>query len=210
MRSLRHDYAGWDGHEFAAFASHPPVSAATTDVSATPHLRSVGKLVSHSALDRLDWFHQMGVPGSGELVRQFACLYGRKGHHRRPAGTLACGCMRTRLFAWHRHNACLSGWMRSDERPIQPFLHDVLSARLKERGHGPESNPCGPGRTGEPAGNCAEEWPARLVGSVFVCGDSGVFTAFLWTPVPSGATRPGRHLWRLWHPGHAQLWSRYG
>jgi hypothetical protein len=53
------------------------------------------------------------------------------------------------------------------------------------------SIPRGPRYTCSPGGICAQYRPTRLVGSVFVCCYSGVFTAFLWTLVSSCATRPG-------------------
>ncbi|HEX6779887.1 MAG TPA: hypothetical protein VF099_16895, partial [Ktedonobacterales bacterium] len=82
MQSLMSVYEGWDGHQLAlaraitgltpeqlayrpaptaAGACGNPVSALSPAARApAPHLRSVGEIISHIALGRVDWFHRMG------------------------------------------------------------------------------------------------------------------------------------------------------
>jgi uncharacterized damage-inducible protein DinB len=76
--SLMRVYEGWEGHQLALKRAISGLSAEQLAYRPAPDLRSVGELVSHISLGRLDWFHRMGAPESGGLARQFAPWEGDK------------------------------------------------------------------------------------------------------------------------------------
>lgn len=76
--SLMQVYEGWDGHQLALMRAVSELSPEQLACRPAPALRSVGELLSHISLGRLDWFHRMGAPGSGELAREFAPWEGEK------------------------------------------------------------------------------------------------------------------------------------
>jgi uncharacterized damage-inducible protein DinB len=76
--SLRSIFEGWDGHQLALLRAITPLTPEQLTWRPAPHLRSVGELISHIALARLYWFHNMGAPGSAELARQIAPWEGEK------------------------------------------------------------------------------------------------------------------------------------
>jgi len=76
--SLMSIFEGWDSHQLALVRA---ITLLTTEQLAwrpAPHLRSVGEIISHIALGRLYWFHNMGAPGSAALARQIAPWEGEK------------------------------------------------------------------------------------------------------------------------------------
>ena len=72
MQSLSSVYEGWDSHQLALVRAISGLTPEQLAYRPAPHLRSAGEIVSHIALGRVDWFHRMGAPGSGELARQIA------------------------------------------------------------------------------------------------------------------------------------------
>jgi uncharacterized damage-inducible protein DinB len=76
--SLKQVYEGWDGHQLALARAIESLTPEQLAYRPRPDLRSVAELVSHISLGRVDWFHRMGAPGSGELARQFAPWEGEK------------------------------------------------------------------------------------------------------------------------------------
>ena len=76
--SLMQVYEGWEGHQLALKHAISDLSPEQLAYRPAPNLRSVGELVSHISLGRLDWFHRMGAPGNGKLARQFAPWEGEK------------------------------------------------------------------------------------------------------------------------------------
>src|SRR5215472_964591 len=76
--SLKQVYEGWDGHQLALTRAIEPLAPQQLAYRPRPDLRSVAELISHISLGRVDWFHRMGAPGSGELARQFAPWEGDK------------------------------------------------------------------------------------------------------------------------------------
>ena len=76
--SLMSIFEGWDGHQLALVLAITPLTPEQLTWRPAPHLRSVGELISHIALARLYWFHNMGAPGSAELARQIAPWEGEK------------------------------------------------------------------------------------------------------------------------------------
>ena len=76
--SLMQVYEGWEGHQLALMRAITPLTPEQFAYRPTPDLRSVAELLSHISLGRVDWFHRMGAPGSGELARQFAPGEGEK------------------------------------------------------------------------------------------------------------------------------------
>jgi uncharacterized damage-inducible protein DinB len=65
-------YDGWDSHQLALTRAIDPLTPEQLAWQAAPNLSSVGAIISHLALARLYWFHQMGAPGSAVLARQIA------------------------------------------------------------------------------------------------------------------------------------------
>lgn len=78
MQSLMSVYEGWDGHQLALARAITGLTPEQLAYRPAQHLRSVGEIISHIALGRVDWFHRMGAPGSGELARQIAPWEGEK------------------------------------------------------------------------------------------------------------------------------------
>jgi uncharacterized damage-inducible protein DinB len=76
--SLMSIFEGWDGHQLALVRAITPLTPEQLTWRPAPHLRSVGELISHIALARLYWSHNMGAPGSAELARQIAPWEGDK------------------------------------------------------------------------------------------------------------------------------------
>ncbi len=76
--SLMSIFEGWDGHQLALARAIAPLTPEQLAWRPAPHLRSVGEIISHIALGRLYWFHNMGAPGSAELARQIAPWEGKK------------------------------------------------------------------------------------------------------------------------------------
>lgn len=71
-------YRGWDGHEEALENAVEELTPEQLAFRPLPTLRSPGEIVAHIAFGRLDWFHRMGAPGSGELARRIDPLAGEK------------------------------------------------------------------------------------------------------------------------------------
>ncbi len=71
-------FEGWDSHQLALVRAITPLTPAQLAWRPSSHLRSVGEIISHIALGRLYWFHNMGAPGSAELARQIAPWEGEK------------------------------------------------------------------------------------------------------------------------------------
>ena len=76
--SLRSVYAGWDSHQLALVRAITGLTPKQLAFQPTPHLRSVGEIISHIALGRLSWFYRMGAPGSAELARRLGPWEGEK------------------------------------------------------------------------------------------------------------------------------------
>ena len=70
--SLMTVYEGWDGYQRAIRQAVAPLTKEQLDWRPAAHLRSVGELVRHIALGRVDWFLRMGAPGSRELAGQIS------------------------------------------------------------------------------------------------------------------------------------------
>jgi uncharacterized damage-inducible protein DinB len=71
-------FEGWDSHQVALVRAISPLTPEQLTWRSSPQLRSVGEIISHIALGRLYWFHNMGAPGSAELARQIAPWEGEK------------------------------------------------------------------------------------------------------------------------------------
>ena len=76
--SLMSIFEGWDSHQLALVRAITPLTTEQLAWRPAPHLRSVGEIISHIALGRLYWFHNMGAPGSAALARQIAPWEGEK------------------------------------------------------------------------------------------------------------------------------------
>jgi uncharacterized damage-inducible protein DinB len=61
-RSLMTIYDGWAGHQAALVSAVAPLTAEQLAWQGAPHLRSVGNLIVHIALGRVQWIHNtLGV-----------------------------------------------------------------------------------------------------------------------------------------------------
>lgn len=85
MQSLMSVYEGWDGHQLALARAITGLSPEQLAYRPAPHLRSVGEIISHIALGRVDWFYRMGAPSSIELARQIGPWDGEKADTEHPA-----------------------------------------------------------------------------------------------------------------------------
>ena len=68
--SLMSVYEGWDGYHRSLVGAVRPLTSEQLAWRPAEHLRSVGELVRHVALGRIDWFLRMDAPGSHELASQ--------------------------------------------------------------------------------------------------------------------------------------------
>jgi len=90
--SLMSVYEGWDGHQLALARAITPLTPEQLAYRPAPHLRSVGEIISHIAVGRLDWFHRMGAPGNADLARQIAPWEAERADTENP----------TELYKWMR------------------------------------------------------------------------------------------------------------
>jgi uncharacterized damage-inducible protein DinB len=63
-------FSGWDGYQQSLTLAVKPLIREQLAWRPAPHLRSVGELVRHVALGRIDWFLRMDAPLSRELAGQ--------------------------------------------------------------------------------------------------------------------------------------------
>lgn len=68
--SLMTVYEGWDGYQSSLLRAITPLIREQLAWRPASHLRSVGELVRHIVLGRIDWFLRMDAPGSSELASQ--------------------------------------------------------------------------------------------------------------------------------------------
>ena len=68
--SLMTVYEGWDGYHSSLLKAVTPLTGEQLAWRPAPHLRSVGELVRHIALGRIEWFLRMGATGSSDLGSQ--------------------------------------------------------------------------------------------------------------------------------------------
>lgn len=66
--SLMTVYEGWDGYQRSILQAVTPLTREHLVWRPAAQLRSVGELVRHIALGRIDWFLRMDAPGSRELA----------------------------------------------------------------------------------------------------------------------------------------------
>ena len=72
--SLSKIFDGWDGLQTSILHAVQPLTPEQLAWRAAPNLRSVGEVVSHIALGRVDWFERMQAPGSAALAARIAAL----------------------------------------------------------------------------------------------------------------------------------------
>ena len=82
--SLSSVFEGWGGHHTALVRAITGLTPEQLAYRPASHLRSAGEIISHTALGRVDWFHRMGAPGSGELARQIIPQAGEKADTEHP------------------------------------------------------------------------------------------------------------------------------
>lgn len=68
--SLFKVYEGWDGYQTSILKAVEPLTSDQLNWRPANQLRSVGELVRHIALGRVNWFLRMDAPGSRELASQ--------------------------------------------------------------------------------------------------------------------------------------------
>ena len=68
--SLLSVYKGWDGYQQSLLQAIKPLSRDHLAWRPASHLRSVGELIRHIALGRIDWFLRMKAPNSLALASQ--------------------------------------------------------------------------------------------------------------------------------------------
>ncbi len=70
--SLMSVYEGWDGYHRSIVQAVTPLTREQLAWRPVASLRSVGELVRHIALGRLDWFLRIDAPGSHALAAQIS------------------------------------------------------------------------------------------------------------------------------------------
>jgi len=70
--SLMTVYEGWDGYQRSILQAVSPLTREQLAWRPADHLRSVGELIRHIALGRIDWFLRMEAPGSRELAGEIS------------------------------------------------------------------------------------------------------------------------------------------
>ncbi len=61
-------FEGWDGYQTSIVLAITPLSKEQLAWRPAPNLRSVGELVRHIALGRINWFVRMDAPGSKDVA----------------------------------------------------------------------------------------------------------------------------------------------
>jgi len=70
QESLMSVYEGWDGYQKSIVLAVTPLTRQQLAWRPNANLRSVGELIRHIALGRLDWFLRIDAPGSQALAAQ--------------------------------------------------------------------------------------------------------------------------------------------
>ncbi|MBV9863942.1 MAG: DinB family protein [Abitibacteriaceae bacterium] len=82
---LNHVFEGWEGFNTSLLHTIELTPAEALTYRAAPEMRSVGEIMRHISLGRINWFHRMDAPGSEELVEQMqqrnAWKTDATGHH---------------------------------------------------------------------------------------------------------------------------------
>ena len=68
--SLLRIFEGWEGFNTSLVRAVEQTPPELFDYRAAPEMRSVGEIVRHLSLGRINWFHRMDAPGSSELVQR--------------------------------------------------------------------------------------------------------------------------------------------
>jgi len=66
--SLQTVFDGWEGYLTSVIHAVTPLTSEQLAFRPAPNMRSVGELVRHMALGRIDWFRRMDAPGNHEVV----------------------------------------------------------------------------------------------------------------------------------------------
>ncbi len=61
-------YSGWEGYQTSLVRAIAPLSTDQLAFRPAPHMHSVGEIVRHIGVGRLNWFLRMHAPGSEELA----------------------------------------------------------------------------------------------------------------------------------------------
>jgi uncharacterized damage-inducible protein DinB len=82
LPSLMAVFEGWEGYNTSLVKAIAPLSREQLAWRPAPRMRSVGEVAGHISFGRIDWFHRMRAPGSGELAARCAGFL-------RPGGEIA-------------------------------------------------------------------------------------------------------------------------
>lgn len=69
-QSLFDIYRGWDGYQQSLVSAVTPLTPQQLLFKPAVGSRSVGEVIRHITLGRIDWFGRMGAPGSKSLIDQ--------------------------------------------------------------------------------------------------------------------------------------------
>jgi uncharacterized damage-inducible protein DinB len=97
-------FAGWKDYQTLMIKALAPLSADQLALRASPHLRSIGEIVTHVIGARARWYHDL----MGEGDQEFAALgrWDRKGMPTRSATELVSGLE----LSWQVMNDALARW----------------------------------------------------------------------------------------------------
>ena len=113
-QSLMTIYSGWDGYHRSLVAAIRPLTPEHLRYRPGPERRSVGEIAAHIAFGRVDWFHRMGAPGSGELVERAAPWWQPWGLVNEDICDNAPEIARWLEAGWDMIERCLRQWTTAD------------------------------------------------------------------------------------------------
>jgi len=70
MYKLAQVFEGWDGYQTSLLHAVQPLTAEQLSWRPAPDRRSLGELVRHTSLGRINWFSRMGAPGIDKIAQR--------------------------------------------------------------------------------------------------------------------------------------------
>src|SRR5882724_6961266 len=70
MHKLAQVFEGWEGYQTSLVRAAQPLTAEQLSWRPAPDRRSLGELIRHISLGRINWFSRMGAPGINEIAQR--------------------------------------------------------------------------------------------------------------------------------------------
>ncbi len=134
--SLKTIFSGWETYQASLVHAVAPLSPEQLAFRPVPRLRSVGELVGHIALGRVDWFNRMGAPSAEEVVRRLAYAGAPHGDIAIESAHLAASApelVRLLEISWHAIQAVLDQWTSDDLSVTYRFVYQGMAYAISRQ-----------------------------------------------------------------------------